>query len=107
MSGYAVSCNCPHCGAAGTYQDGKSIHDCGTSSDSWGERRGEDCERRQGIRDSLRAAKKNGRKEWIDVLEKLVLHCSIHSGYPNCGYSQMSTDLKLAFDDVMRRRSGE
>lgn len=45
-------------------------------------------------------------EERVGLLEDLVRHCQIHSGYENCGYSQMSSELKALFDEIRGRQPG-
>jgi predicted NACHT family NTPase len=35
-------------------------------------------------------------------LRSLLVHCWIHSGYPDCGYLHMSTEEKALYDEVVR-----
>jgi hypothetical protein len=37
----------------------------------------------------------------IDELRELIIHCWIHSGHPNCGYDQMTTDQKLFYGAII------
>lgn len=39
----------------------------------------------------------------IRDLELLVKHCWISSSYPNCGYSQMTTEQRELFDKIIRK----
>lgn len=36
-----------------------------------------------------------------EALRDLIVHCWIHSGYPNCGYSQMTAEQKQLYDSVL------
>lgn len=45
-------------------------------------------------------------EERVKLLEDLVRHCWVHSGYRNCGYSQMSSELKALFDEIRGRQPG-
>lgn len=38
----------------------------------------------------------------VKKLRSLVGHCWIHSGYPDCGYLQMTTEEKALYDQVKR-----
>jgi hypothetical protein len=35
------------------------------------------------------------------LLEDMVRHAWVHSGYPSCGYKQMTTDQKKAFCQII------
>ena len=37
----------------------------------------------------------------IEKLRKLVSHCWVHSGYPQCGYLQMTTEQKQLYCAVV------
>lgn len=39
----------------------------------------------------------------VAKLERLIVHCQIHSGYRECGHSQMTTEQKELFDEISRR----
>lgn len=41
--------------------------------------------------------------ERLALLEDLVRHCQIHSGYQNCGYNKMSSELKSIYDEITGR----
>lgn len=34
------------------------------------------------------------------ALHDLVLHCWVHSNYPNCGYRHMTTEQKALYDEI-------
>lgn len=34
-------------------------------------------------------------------LKRLIRHCWVHSGYPDCGYSQMDTRMKKVYCKVI------
>jgi len=36
-------------------------------------------------------------------LRNLIGHCWVHSGYPNCGYMEMTTEEKALYDAVIRQ----
>lgn len=38
--------------------------------------------------------------EYIAKLERLIRHTWVHSGYPKCGYNQMTTEEKRLFDKI-------
>lgn len=38
-------------------------------------------------------------------LRELVVHCWVHSGYPQCGYRQMTTEQKAMFDGLTANAS--
>lgn len=40
-------------------------------------------------------------RDGADELRELVRHCWIHSGYPNCGYLQMTTEQKALFGEII------
>lgn len=40
-----------------------------------------------------------------DQLKHLVAHCWIHSGYLNCGYDHMTTNMKERFDKCIKERT--
>lgn len=52
----------------------------------------------------LLAEREAARRE-RDDLRRLVMHCWIHSGYPNCGYMQMTSEQKLLFDAARREQT--
>lgn len=45
--------------------------------------------------------------ERIRKLEYLIHHAWIHSGYPNCGFDQMTTAQKEIYNDLIQRWTGE
>ncbi len=42
-------------------------------------------------------------EERVGLLEDLIRHCQIHSGYENCVYRQMSSELKAVYDEITGR----
>ncbi len=56
-------------------------------------------EKYEHLLDRLWALFKYGRKREIE-LEKLVVHCWVHSDHESCGYSKMTTKQKNLFDSV-------
>jgi len=42
------------------------------------------------------------KKRKIKALKTLIQHAWIHSGYPNCGYAQMTTEQKKLYCKVIR-----
>lgn len=43
----------------------------------------------------------------IEELAHLVRHCWVHSGYPDCGYGQMTTEQKALYRRVIGREEDE
>ncbi len=41
----------------------------------------------------------------IADLRELIIHCWVHSGYPNCGYDQMTTEQKALYDGLIAQAS--
>lgn len=39
----------------------------------------------------------------IVKLENLIVHCQIHSGYRDCGKSQMTSDQQALYDEISDR----
>jgi len=42
-------------------------------------------------------------KKRVKALKGLVKHCWIHSGYPDCGYAQMTSKQKKLYDKIADR----
>lgn len=36
------------------------------------------------------------------ALRELVAHCWVHSGYQNCGYGQMDSEMRSLYDEVIK-----
>lgn len=39
----------------------------------------------------------------VVLLERLISHCWVHSGYQNCGRSQMGSELGAVYDEIVNR----
>lgn len=62
------------------------------------------------LRDAMRIVASKARysdndKDEILALKNLIMHCSIHSGYPQCGYRKMDSDERELFDAVISEMS--
>lgn len=55
--------------------------------------------------DALEAAARKATPQGASVaaLERLVMHCWLHSGYADCGYSKMTTSQKALYDGILAR----
>lgn len=43
----------------------------------------------------------------VTRLQDLVKHCWVHSGYRDCGYSQMNVSMRQLYDQVIGRRKND
>jgi hypothetical protein len=45
--------------------------------------------------------------ETVESLRDLVRHCWVHSGYPDCGYTHMTTEQRALYCQVIGRAKRE
>lgn len=42
----------------------------------------------------------------LNQLERLIVHCWVHSGYRDCGRSQMTTEQRMLYDAAVKQHTG-
>jgi hypothetical protein len=45
------------------------------------------------------------KKQKIKALKELIRHCWVHSGYRDCGWSQMTAEQRVLYEKVIGRKS--